>query len=94
MCLSVSILSIMLAFARVKTCEFRQLKRGKNEVQKRPKFVKFTQQLGIEPDIKYMQKTGSKSDVFRYFNGRFSDATKIRDFAVPAILLTWTLLIL
>ena len=52
--------------------------------------MKFTQQLGIEPDIKYMQKTGSKSDVFRYFNGRFSDANKIRDFAVPAILLTWT----
>ena len=48
--------------------------------------MKFTQQLGIEPNIRSMQKTRTKSDVLRYFYGRFSDATKIRDFAVPAIL--------
>ena len=52
--------------------------------------MKFIPVLGIEPVIKLMQKTGWKLDVLRYFYGRFSNTIKIRDFAVPAILLTWT----
>ena len=48
--------------------------------------MKITQQLGIEPIIKSMQKTGRKSDALKYFYGRFSNTIKIRDFAVPAIL--------
>ena len=52
--------------------------------------MKFTQVLGIEPVIKLMQKNRWKSDVLRYFYGRFANTIKIRDFAVPAILLSWT----